>query len=226
MTLISGFFEEADGGTLFMDEITELELPLQGKLLRVIQKKELYRLGSAKARNFDVRFISATNKDINNEIKNGKFRADLFYRLNMYHIKIPPLRSRKKDILPIARHFMKKYALINKKKIRSLSKKFEKQLLQYNFPGNVRELENIIASSILMAKDKILEPASAFNLEKFQSNKDDEFISESDFPTLEDVEKNHIKKAMDKAEGDRQIAAMMLGVNASTVYRKLKKYNL
>ncbi len=225
----SGFFEEADGGTLFLDEITELELPLQSKLLRVIQEKELYRLGSPKARNFDVRFISATNKDINDEIKNGKFRADLFYRLNMYHINIPPLRSRRKDILPLSKHFIKKYATINNKKINSLSKKFKNQLLQYNFPGNVRELENIIASSILMAKDKILEPSSAVNLEKFQFDKVDdmdEVNPESDFPTLADVEKKHIKKAMDKAEGDRQIAAMMLGVNASTVYRKLKKYNL
>ena len=131
----SGFFEEADGGTLFMDEITELELPLQGKLLRVIQEKELYRLGSAKARNFDVRFISATNKDINNEIKNGKFRADLFYRLNMYHIKIPPLRSRKKDILPLARHFMKKYALINKKKSDLCQKNLKNSFCNITFQG-------------------------------------------------------------------------------------------
>ena len=210
----------------FLDEITELELPLQAKLLRVIQEKELYRLGSSKARNFDVRFISATNKDINDEIKNGKFRADLFYRLNMYHINIPPLRNRRKDILPLSKHFIKKYAAINNKKINSLSKKFKNQLFQYNFPGNVRELENIIASSILMAKDKILEPSSAVNLERFQFNEVDEVNPESDFPTLDDVEKNHIKRAMDKAEGDRQIAAMMLGVNPSTVYRKIKKYNL
>lgn len=147
-----GFFEAAQGGTLFLDEITELEPSFQGKLLRVIQEGELYRLGSTVVRNVDVRIIVATNRDIQEEIRKNAFRTDLFYRLNMCHINVPPLRDRTDDILPLAHHFLKIHATKNKKEIDSLAPDLADRLLEYPFPGNVRELENIIASAVLLVK--------------------------------------------------------------------------
>ncbi|MGD8741565.1 MAG: sigma-54 dependent transcriptional regulator, partial [Desulfobacterales bacterium] len=155
-----GFFEAAHGGTLFLDEITELDPSLQGKLLRVIEERELYRLGSTEIRNVNVRIIAATNRDINEEILKGAFRSDLYYRINMYNIKVPPLRDRQKDILPIARHFLKTHARANDKMIGSLTPDLEQRLMQYSYPGNVRELENIIAAAVLQEKSKILTLAS------------------------------------------------------------------
>ena len=218
-----GFFEAANGGTLFLDEITELDPSLQGKLLRVIEERELYRLGSTEIRNVDVRIIAATNKDINEEILKGKFRADLYYRINMYNIKVPPLRERKKDILPIARHFLRIHAEANDKNIRSLSPDLEQRLMQYSFPGNVRELENIIAAAVLLEKSSLLTLAATLNVLPYdgpERRKNVELLS------LEELEKRHIKKVLTITGGNRPKAAKILGVNVSTVYRKIEKYNL
>ncbi|MFB0521252.1 MAG: sigma-54-dependent transcriptional regulator, partial [Desulfatiglandales bacterium] len=171
-----GFFEAAQGGTLFLDEITELDQELQGKLLRVIEERELSQLGSTEIRNIDVRIIAATNRDIRKEIKEGRFREDLFYRLNRFQIKIPPLRERKNDILPLAHHFLKVHATRNQKVIDSLSPDLRDSLLAYPFPGNVRELENIIAAAIVLEKGKALTLFSARELvpssSLYQSQKD------------------------------------------------------
>lgn len=218
-----GFFEQADKGTLFLDEITELDLSLQSKLLRVIEEQELYCLGSANVRHIDVRIISATNRDVNEEISKGKFRSDLYYRLNMYNIKIPPLRERKKDILPLARHFLKMYAEKNNNAVESISNTFSRHLMDYSFPGNVRELENIIASAVLLEKDKSLTLSSAHHLPQFSQpdQKNNEQIL-----TLAELEKQHIQHALNVAEGNRKEAAMLLGINTTTVYRKIEKYNI
>jgi len=218
-----GFFEAAHGGTLFLDEITELDPSLQGKLLRVIEERELYRLGSTEVRNVDVRIIAATNRDINEEIVRGAFRADLYYRINMYNIKVPPLRERQKDILPIARHFLQIHAEINNKKIRSLSPELEQRLMQYSYPGNVRELENIIAAAVLQEKGKTISLASTLNLLPYEGPERRKHI---ELLTLEELEKRHIAKVLEIAGGNRIKAAKILGVNASTVYRKIEKYNL
>jgi DNA-binding NtrC family response regulator len=218
-----GFFEAANSGTLFLDEITELDPSLQGKLLRVIEERELYRLGSTEIRNVDVRIIAATNKDINEEILKGKFRADLYYRINMYNINVPPLRERKKDILPIARHFLKTHALANDKDIRSLSPDLEQRLMQYSFPGNVRELENIIAAAVLLEKSNILTMAATVNLLPYEGP---ERRKNVELLTLEELEKRHIEKVLSITGGNRPKAAKILGVNVSTVYRKIEKYNL
>src|SRR5210317_338941 len=156
-----GFFEVAHGGTLFLDEITELDPSLQAKLLRVIEERQFYRLGSTEVRNVDVRIIAATNRDVNEEIIKGRFRADLFYRINMYNIRIPPLRERKDDILPLATHFLKIHAKANHKKIQGLAPDLAERLLQSSFQGNVRELENMIAAAVLLENGKILTLASA-----------------------------------------------------------------
>jgi DNA-binding NtrC family response regulator len=218
-----GFFEAAYGGTLFLDEITELEPSLQGKLLRVIEERELYRLGSTEIRNVDVRIIAATNRDINEEIVRGAFRADLYYRINMYNIKVPPLRERQKDILPIARHFLKIHAEINNKKIHSLSPELEQRLLAYSYPGNVRELENIIAAAVLQEKGQTISLASTLNLLPYEGPERRRHV---ELLTLEELEKRHIEKVLEISGGNRLKAAKILGVNVSTVYRKIEKYNL
>ena len=218
-----GFFEAAHGGTLFLDEITELDPSLQGKLLRVIEERELYRLGSTEVRNVDVRIIAATNLDINEQILTGRFRADLFYRINMYNITIPPLRERNKDILPLARHFLKIHAGANNKKIEVLAPDLAKRLLQYSFPGNVRELENIIAAGVLQEKNKVLTLASTPNLLSYNGPERRKNI---ELLTLEELEKRHIERVLEITGGNRPKAAEILGINVSTVYRKIEKYNI
>ena len=218
-----GFFEAANGGTLFLDEITELDPSLQGKLLRVIEERELYRLGSTEIRNVDVRIIVATNRDINEEILRGGFRSDLYYRINMYNIKMPPLRERKKDILPIARYFLKIHASANDKKIGMLAPDLEQRLMQYSCPGNVRELENIIAAAVLQEKGKTLTLGATLSLLPYEGperRKNVELLS------LEEIEKRHIEKVLEITAGNRPKAAKILGVNVSTVYRKIEKYSL
>ena len=218
-----GFFEAANGGTLFLDEITELDPALQAKLLRVIEEREFYRLGSTEIRNVDVRIIAATNRDINEEIIKGHFRADLFYRINMYNIKIPPLRERRDDILPLASHFLNLHAAANQKKIQGLSPELAERLLKTSFPGNVRELENMIAAAVLLEEGKTLSLASARNLLPYtgpERRKNIELL------TLDELEKHHIKKVLEVTGGNRPKAAKILGVNVTTVYRKLEKYNI
>ena len=218
-----GFFEAAQGGTLFLDEITELDPSLQAKLLRVIEEREFYRLGSTEVRNVDVRIIAATNRDVNEEIIKNRFRADLFYRINMYNIKIPPLRERKDDILPLARHFLKLHAGANNKNIQDLEPKLADRLLQSSFLGNVRELENIIAGAVLLERGKTLTLTSARNLLPYtgpERRKNVELV------TLDELEKRHIKRVLEVTGGNRPKAAKILGINVSTVYRKIEKFNL
>jgi DNA-binding NtrC family response regulator len=218
-----GFFEAANGGTLFLDEITELDPSLQAKLLRVIEEREFYRLGSTEVRNVDVRIIAATNRDIADEIINGRFRADLFYRINTYNIKIPPLRERRKDILPLARYFLKLHAGANKKKIVDLEPDLSKRLLDYAFPGNVRELENMIAAAVLLEKGKRLSLDSARTLLPYEGPERRKHV---ELLTLEELERRHIERVLEATGGNRPRAAKILGINASTIYRKLEKLNL
>jgi DNA-binding NtrC family response regulator len=218
-----GFFEAAHGGTLFLDEITELDPALQGKLLRVIEEREFYRLGSTEIRSADVRIIAATNRDINEEILKGRFRADLFYRINMYNIKIPPLRKRKEDILPLARHFLHLHAGANRKKIEGLTPELAERLLQYSFPGNVRELENMIAAAVLLENETDLTLSSAQNLLPYDGP---ERRKSLELLTLDELEKRHIMRVLEITSGNRAKAAKILGVNLSTVYRKLEKFSL
>jgi DNA-binding NtrC family response regulator len=218
-----GFFEAAHGGTLFLDEITELDPSLQAKLLRVIEEREFYRLGSTEIRNVDVRIIAASNRDINEEIIKNRFRADLFYRINMYNIKIPPLRERKDDILPLAKHFLKIHARANSRKIQRLALDLSERLLQSSFLGNVRELENIIAGAVLLERGNSLSLASAHNLLPYNGP---ERRKNVELLTLGELERRHIKRVLDITNGNRPKAAKILGINVSTIYRKLEKYNL
>jgi len=218
-----GFFEVAHGGTLFLDEITELDPSLQAKLLRVIEERQFYRLGSTTVRDVDVRIIAATNRDINEEILKGRFRADLFYRINMYQIRIPSLRERKDDILPLATHFLNIHAKANNKKIKGLAPDLAESLLRAPFHGNVRELENMIAAAVLLEDGKTLTTSSVRNLMPYlgpERRRNVELLS------LDELEKRHIEKVLKVTGGNRPKAAKILGVNVTTVYRKIEKYNL
>ena len=215
-----GFFETARGGTIFLDEITELEPDLQGKLLRVIQEREIYRLGSTAARDIDVRIIAASNRDVQEETKTGRFRSDLFFRLNMLHINVPPLQQREKDILPLALHFLGIHAAKTKKEIDSLEPDFAARLLEHPFPGNVRELENIIASAVLLETEKTLRLSSAVDL---SSQSGAAPGRPEGLLTLEEVEKRHIARVLDSVGGNRTQAAKMLGIGLRTLQRKLKE---
>jgi DNA-binding NtrC family response regulator len=171
----------------------------------------------------DVRIIAATNRDIGEEILSGRFRADLFYRINTYNIKIPPLRERKRDILPLARHFLKTYAKANRKKIIDLDADLAERLLAYEFPGNVRELENMIAAAVLLEKGKQLSLASARSLLPYEGP---ERRRNVELLTLEELERRHIERVLEVTGGNRPKAARILGINPSTIYRKLEKYHL
>jgi transcriptional regulator with PAS, ATPase and Fis domain len=198
-------------------------LSLQGKLLRVIEEKELYRLGSTRLRNVDVRFIAATNRDILLEIKKGRFRADLFYRLNTCTITLPPLRERRDDILLLAKHLLKIHATRNGKNITDITPELAQRLMAYDFPGNVRELQNIIASAVLVESADMLRPESiTIHLPQPAPEK-----TENDtLLSLDQMEQQHIRKVLEATQGDRARAAGILGINLSTVYRKIKRYGL
>jgi transcriptional regulator with PAS, ATPase and Fis domain len=196
---------------------------LQAKLLRVIEERQFYRLGSTEVRDVDVRIIAATNRDINEEIIQGRFRADLFYRINMYNIRIPPLRERKDDILPLATHFLKVHAKANHKKIQGLAPDLAERLLQSSFQGNVRELENMIAAAVLLENGKILTLASAWSLLPYQGPERRRTV---ELLSLDELEKRHIKRVLEVTGGNRPKAAKILGVNVSTVYRKIERYNI
>jgi DNA-binding NtrC family response regulator len=219
-----GFLEEAQGGTLFLDEITELDLALQGKLLRVIEEKELYRLGSTRLRHIDVRFIAATNRDIHQEIDAGRFRADLFYRLNTCNITLPPLRSRPRDIIPLAEHFLQIHAARLGKSIRGLNTDLKARLQAHAFPGNVRELQNIIAAAVLAEESDRLglkSVATALPAPPHPNKQDDEPLL-----SLAELERRHIRRVLDACRGDRAKAAKILAINPSTVYRKIKRLGI
>jgi DNA-binding NtrC family response regulator len=215
-----GFFEAAQGGTLFLDEITELPPPMQGKLLRVIEDKELYRLGSTNIVNVDLRILSASNRDVDKSVGAGGFRGDLYFRLNEYHIHIPPLRRRPKDILPLAYHFLRLHSLKNNKQIKSISAQLTEYIQQYSYPGNVRELEHLISSAVLAERSDVLGLASVQNLRLeplfAKQNMRDAF------PPLAEVQNQHIMKALKLTNGNRTLAAQILGIGLRTLQRKLK----
>jgi DNA-binding NtrC family response regulator len=216
-----GFFAAAQSGTLFLDEITELDPRTQGKLLRVIEEKEFYRLGSTEIMNADLRILSASNRDVNSAVASGQFRGDLYYRLNEYHIHIPPLRRRRKDIPALATHFLRKHALKNNKHIRRISRELSDTLRQYDFPGNVRELENIIASAILVENTDTLTLSSARNL----IHERPYAATEERLPALAKMERQHIEQALRLTSGNRTQAARMLGIGLRTLQRKIKIYS-
>lgn len=217
-----GLFEEADGGTVFLDEIGDLSQPLQAKLLRVIDDREIRPLGGVQARKVDIRFITATNKNIADMVKNGAFREDLYYRVNVVTLKLPSLRERKDDITILTRHFLLKYSSDIGKNVQFIDDKALNLLMNYNWPGNVRELQNIIERAVLITESNTIFPehlpeglmASA----TFVSESLDKALS------IEDYTKESILKYQE--ELNEQKLADMLGITRKSLWEKRKKWGL
>ena len=222
-----GFFEAARGGTLFLDEITDLDIGLQSGLLRVIQEREFYRVGSTATVDVDVRILAATNKDVGEEIKQGRFRADLFHRLNMFHIDLPPLRERRGDILPLSRLFMERFSREIGKPLAGLTPELETHLMAHDFPGNVRELKNLVAKAVLMEKSDRLgcQAMDVCPPDGTGTGTPDAGSSGQRLDwTLAQVERDHILNVLDHVKGNQTQAAKILGIGRKTLHRKLKSY--
>ena len=219
-----GHFLKADGGTIFLDEIGEMPLSMQVKLLRVIQEREVLSVGGNKAVPVDVRIIAATNRDLAKEVAAGTFRQDLYYRLNVVTLALPPLRERADDIPLLAQHFMARFAATNNKKIKGFTPGAMDRLVRDAWPGNVRELENVIErASILLLGEHISERELP---ERFAASQGDALTDAltTDCPTLEDVERAVILKTLKRFGGNKTEAAKALGITRKTLHAKLSKY--
>ncbi len=222
-----GLFELADRGTLFLDEIGDLPLALQAKLLRVLQDGTIRRVGGLKEIKVDVRIIAATNRDLEEMVKEGSFREDLFWRLNVFSLRLPPLRERKEDILPLARFFLEKFAQKHGKEVHDFSREALEALLSYHFPGNVRELENIIERAVILAENEIITKEDLPPLLKGDSGDIPSLLQHLPLPeAVAYLEKERIQRAMKEAHGVKTKAAELLGISERVLRYKLAKYNL
>ncbi|MEO4004990.1 sigma 54-interacting transcriptional regulator [Flavobacterium sp. CAU 1735] len=221
-----GKFEQADNGTIFLDEIGELPLELQGKLLRVLQEKEIERIAGKNTLKVKVRVIAATNRSLEKEVAEGRFRSDLFYRLNVFPIALPALRDRSEDIEPLAHFFLEKHSLKTGKKSSGFSKKVLKSMIANTWPGNVRELENMVERSILFAKEGVIKEMTFPTVLKTETtNPETELYT----ATLQEVEKAHILKVVKKCNGKifgPQGAAVVLGLPGTTLISKMQKLGI
>lgn len=216
-----GLFEEADSGTLFLDEIGEMNLELQARLLRVLENGTFNRVGDSKISKVNARIIAATNKDLKQEAESGRFRLDLFYRLAVFTIYIPPLRERKEDIEILARNFIKEFSVKLNRKITNMDSFFLKILNEHSWKGNVRELRNVIERTVIIANNDIL------SADLLQFDFYNEILEESSQTLdLADIENRYIRKALHQTNGNKTEAAKLLGIGLSTLYRKIEEYQL
>ncbi|MDI6687264.1 MAG: sigma-54 dependent transcriptional regulator [Desulfobacterales bacterium] len=223
-----GKFELAAGGTLLLDEISEMDVQLQAKLLRVIQESEVDRLGGKASVPVDVRIIATTNADLKKYIEGKKFRDDLYYRLNVIPVRIPPLRERRGDVLLLCEHFLEKYSRLGRTPKPELSKEVEQIFENYKWPGNVRELENVIERAVLLAGGERILPEHLYMENEGERSRRPaeaslEFVS-PEGATLKEMEKRLIVKTLEKADGNRTKASEILGVSVRTIRNKLNEY--
>jgi two-component system response regulator HydG len=215
-----GLVEIADTGTLFLDEITEMSPNLQAKLLKVIEEGEFYRVGGTRTIKVDVRFIAATNENVRSAIAEGRLREDLYYRLNVMEISIPPLRDRKEDIEPLGEYFLQKHLLSSARKITGFQKEAMTILKSYSYPGNVRELENIVERAVILEKGHMISPSSLpqtlkmFQIETFEPDR---------IRTLDELTKDYAEKVLEHTGGNRSKAAELLGISRTSLWRILKE---
>lgn len=230
-----GLFEEANKGTLFLDEIGDLSLPLQAKLLRVLQERKVKRIGENQYRDITARIICATHKDLRKEVQEGRFREDLFFRLNVIPIYMPPLRERKDDILPLSEYFLKKFSVMNNATVKGFTKEAIQKLEGYEWKGNVRELENAIERAVVLTTSEFIQPEDLPTEEFYQSSPASEQESveqklmsfEGEKPvTLDELCKKYIQFIFEKNEGAKEQTAKDLGIDRKTLYRKLKEMNI
>lgn len=221
-----GKFELADGGSLFLDEIGEISPKLQLSLLRVLQEREFHRVGGEQPIKVDVRIIAATNRDLEKAVKDGSFREDLYYRLNVISIHVPPLRERKEDIPLLVDHFIDKFNMESGKKVEGISEEALQALMEYDWPGNVRELENVIERAVIINKGGIILPGDLPpSLLKRQSHLTPVSSNQPQM-TLQEVEKAYILNTLEENDWNIQRSAKVLGIDRSTLYAKIKRYGL
>ena len=220
-----GKFEEASEGTLLLDEISEMDIKIQAKLLRAIQEKEIDRIGGKSPIKVNTRIIATSNRNLDEAVKNGTFRQDLYYRLNVMNIQIPPLRERMDDVMVLAKHFAKKYSELNDIPLKPISEAAEQKLLNYRWPGNVRELENTIHRAVLLSTGEAIEQ-DAIILDDISAIVEPQEASASTYQTgtLADMERNLIVDTLKHTMGNRTIAANILGISIRTLRNKLKQY--
>ncbi|MDA8168857.1 MAG: sigma-54 dependent transcriptional regulator [Nitrospiraceae bacterium] len=215
-----GLVEVANSGTLFLDEIAEMSPNLQAKLLKVIEEGEFYRVGGTRPVNVDVRFVASTNQNVRRFISEGRFREDLYYRLNVMEVFIPPLRDRKDDIEPLGRYFLEKHLPRARKEISGFSKEAMKVLLDYSFPGNVRELENIIERAVILEKGPLITPESLPpEIMMYQI----ETVEPGRIKTMEELNREYAMKVVELLGGNRSKAAELLGISRTSLWRILRE---
>jgi two-component system, NtrC family, response regulator len=217
-----GLIEEADGGTLFLDEIGEMAFDLQAKLLRVLETSEFIKVGDTKSTKVSVRIITATNRDLQKEVSNGKFREDLFYRLNIFTIALPSLGERKEDIPELANHFLHLYAAKTNGHVNSMSQKFIDRLMDHEWKGNIRELKNVIERAVILSNEAELTTANLpidFHITQIKSHTLSAF-------ELASMEKLHIQRVLNHTKGNKMAAAKLLNIGLTTLYRKIEEYQL
>jgi DNA-binding NtrC family response regulator len=219
-----GLLKSADKGTLFLDEIGEMPLQLQVKLLRALQERECYPVGSNEPVHFDVRLLCATNRDLEAEVREGRFREELLYRINVITIALPALRERKDDIPLLANYFLRKYEKSHGRGLMRFSKGAMRLLVNYGWPGNVRELENAIERAAILAETEVIHSHDL--PDKLRQAR----IATTDLEgfelTLEELEREHIKRILTKVGGDKAKGAEILGIHLSTLYRKVQRLKL
>jgi transcriptional regulator with GAF, ATPase, and Fis domain len=218
ITMRKGRFELADGGTLFLDEIGEISPSIQVKLLRVLQEREFERVGGARPLSVDVRMISSTNKDLKSEVAAGRFRGDLFYRLNVFPVVLPPLSQRAEAILPLAEHFATQFAAAFGKRTKGFTAEARSALVEYAWPGNIRELQNVIERAVILTANEI--DVHHLNLDVPEQRPSDED------GLLKAAEREMIQKVLSEVGGNRRMAAERLGISLRTLQYRIKEYGL
>ena len=224
-----GKFEQANGGTLFIDEVGEIPLSIQVKILRAIQFGQIERLGGSNTINLDVRIVTATHRNLEEMITKSEFREDLFYRLNVVSIKIPPLRNHKTDISLLVDHFIKKYSQQNEKEITGISKEALDKLLKYDFPGNIRELENMIEHAVVMGRTNLISISDLPKQVEFVSDQsilDPTNIEDGHESKMKAFESAMINEALKTTNGNQSAAARKLGISERHLRSRLEKLNL
>jgi DNA-binding NtrC family response regulator len=220
-----GLVETANGGTLCLDEVTEMSTAMQVKLLRVIQEREVLRLGGTQPVKVDVRIVAATNRDMAELVKDGRFRQDLYFRLNVVNLHIPPLSERRDDIPLLAYHFLNKCSALMKKTVTTIDPQVLDLLKVYDFPGNVRELENLIERGVALCTGDTIEPAHLPDTLRELALRSPR-KKEGKIPTLDEQEKDYIRWVLKETNGNQTLAAQILGIDRVSLWRKLKRYNL
>jgi two-component system response regulator HydG len=224
-----GLFQQAHGGTLFLDEIGEMALALQPKLLRAIQERKVRPVGAESEITIDVRLVAATNRDLEDMVEDKRFREDLYYRINVIHIPLPPLRARGGDVLLLAQHMLRHYAAVFDKKVIGLSPAASERMMAYDWPGNVRELGNCLERAVALAHFEEIQVEDLPEKIRNQQSRRNPSMSGNEIPellTLEEVERRHVLRVLEACHGNRTDAAKILGLDRKTLYRKLLRWGV